>query len=516
VQQSRERLATALTGALFIWLVGTLVFYYSLVLSEGADLSFDMIVGVGGSSLLVLLAIAGVATHYYYGGRSTLFPKGWGPLVAIAAVALFAFNNAYLYYVLGYPQPSLFSFMVFWYAGLVVLSCAEYKKETASMKTRPEAEPWWFRRGRANLGVRRRIEELIAHSETAQKRIGRDLTLLIVALPIIFFEPVFLIPAGNEPRLFVDGLWTFVSIFFFALALRMRESIRASRFAIVDINRPRADAPRQVTLQGERGLLATFLIIYGLMVGFTSEVALRALSFGEQISVAQLFFYSLYLVAALLCFFIGNWAFKGSALSEIHLVERAAADELGESTGVVPVKVHPGETHSLLMDFNIVGRSSANGGTPRYYEAELHASGVDIDVDKHTLYESPATLMAAWSCRFRAAGNQAMSIVLAAVTRLHEPSTPEPEKRQTLFSYAHDVVVEGALTASKENTITLTGTFVTVLGIVFGLWTVISQYGSTLTSDFITVLGIVFALIALIIPSDVLHRASAHHRHHKR
>ena len=514
MQESGERLAPVLTATLLIWLVGTLVYNYSMDLSQGAGLSFSTIVGGGGSGLLVVLAIAGVATHYYYAGRSTLFPTGWGPLVAIAAVALVTFNTAYYSYALGYPPSSLLSppfnlFADFWYAGLVVLSSAEYMRETASMKTRPEAEHWWFGRGRASVGVRKRIEELIAHSQNAQKRIGRDLTLLIVALPILFFEPVALIPPGNEPRLFVDGLWMFFSIFLFALALRMRESIRTSRFAIMDINRPGADASRQVTLLGERGQLAIFLIIYGIMVGYISGAVLQFLSFGEQISVPQLFFYSLYLVAALLCFFIGNWAFKESALSEIPLVEPSVADELGESTGVVPVKVHPGETHSLVMDFNMVGRSSANGVPSHYYEAELHASGVDIDVDTHTLYESPATLTAAWTCRFRAAGNQAMSIVLAAVTRPHEPSALEPEKRQTLFSYPYDVVVEGALTASKENTVTLTGTFVTVLGVVFGLWTVVTQYGNTLASDVITVLGILFALIALIIPSQVLRRRMA-------
>jgi hypothetical protein len=211
------------------------------------------------------------------------------------------------------------------------------------------------------------------------------------------------------------------------------------------------------------------MAVFVLMAGGEAQVIFDVISSGGSVVVYEVFIIYLFLLSALLCFFVGNRAFRGSALGEIHLVEPSAADELGESVGVVPVKVQKGETHSLLMDFDIVGRAPTNGRAPsgRYYEVALHAPGVDIDADKrHTLFEPPATLVAMWNCFFRAAGNQAMHIVLEAVTPPEEPNSTAPAEKETLFAYAHDVAVESTLTASKENALGLFSIALTVVAII--------------------------------------------------
>ncbi len=231
-----------------------------------------------------------------------------------------------------------------------------------------------------------------------------------------------------------------------------------------------------MTLEGERVQLAIFVVVFALAAASETEAVLRILESGGSVIINQISISYLFLLSAVLCFIIGNWAFRGSTLGEIHLVEPSAADELGESVGAVPVKVQRGETHSLLMDFEIIGRALTDGRVPsgRHYEVELHAPGVDIDADKrHTLFEYPATLVAMWNCFFRAAGNQAMHIVLEAVTPPEEPKTTAPAKRETLFAYSHDVAVESVFTASKENGLGLLSVGVTAGSIMITVvsWT---------------------------------------------
>ncbi len=219
-QERSEPLVSATTAALLIWLLATLAWSYSYNLNTVTGLAYYslVILGPGGTTLLVLLAVVGVATHYYYGGRSTLFPNGWGPLVAIVAVVLVTFNDAYLY-ALGFSVfsnwPILF-FTVFLYVVLVALSYVEYRKETRSLKRQPELEQPSPGRGRVSFGVRRRVDELKADSRTTQKRIGREITLLIVALPIIFLEPLVFEVAlpVSEGRFLIDGVLMLSAIFF--------------------------------------------------------------------------------------------------------------------------------------------------------------------------------------------------------------------------------------------------------------------------------------------------------------
>jgi hypothetical protein len=120
------------------------------------------------------------------------------------------------------------------------------------------------------------------------------------------------------------------------------------------------------------------------------------------------------------------------------------------------------------MDFDIKGAKNGSVPSGRYYEAELRAPGVDMDAEKrHTLLKPPATLVAMWNCLFRVAGNQAVHIVLEAVTPPEEPTGPT--ERDTLFAYSHDVAVESVFTASKENGLGLFSNAVTICGIMVGL-----------------------------------------------
>lgn len=473
VQEHSESLVSPSTAVLVIWLLGTLFFNYSYTLNTGTGGLYSFIIlGSGGETLLLLLAVVLVAVHYYYSGRDTLFPDGSGPLVAIVAVALISFNDAYLYALTlqVFPNSSLLFFAIFLYVVLVPLCYVEYKKETGRTTMQPQPEQPLSGRGRASFGVRRRVDELKARSSTMQKRIGRDLTLLIVALPIIFLEPYLLeapLPV-SEGRVISDGVWMLSAIFFFAFAWRTRASLRKSRFAVINVNRSHTEASQRLTLEGERGQLAIFLIVFVSMAAFETELVLRAIGSGESILLLQVYIPYLFLLSALLCFFVGNRAFRGSALAEIHLVEPSAAEELGEGIGVMPNKVLKGETHSLLMDFDIKGAKNGSVPSGRYYEAELRAPGVDMDAEKrHTLLKPPATLVAMWNCLFRVAGNQAVHIVLEAVTPPEEPTGPT--ERETLFAYSHDVAVESVFTPSKENGLGLFSSAVTVCGIMVGL-----------------------------------------------
>ncbi|HYC19876.1 MAG TPA: zinc ribbon domain-containing protein [Candidatus Bathyarchaeia archaeon] len=470
VQEHSKPSISLSTAVLLIWLLGTLSFNYSLIVNaEPAGWWSFTILGSGGANLLLLLAVVLVALHYYYAGGDTLFPVGWGPLVSILAVALIIFNDAYLYAIEipAFPNLVLLLFAVFLYVVLLPLCYFEYKKEIRQPTAQMEPEQARLGLGRTSFGVRRRVDELKDRARTMQKRIGRDLTLLIIALPIIFLEPYHLgVPLPvSEGRYITDGVWIISATFLFAFAWRMRASLRKSRFAVINVNRPHEEVSRQLTLEGEREQRAIFLVVFAAMAAFETDLVLRPLTSGESILVNQVYIPCLFLLAALLCFLIGSWAFTGSALGEIHLVEPSAADELGEGVGVMPNKVLKGETHSLLMDFDVVGRPSTNGSVQsgRYYEAVLHAPGVDVDADKrHTLFEPPATLVAMWNCLFRAGGNQAVHVVLEAVTPPKPSNTTLPPKRETLFAYSHDVAVESVFTGSRENMLGLLNIAVTV------------------------------------------------------
>ena len=507
VEKRSEPTVGPLTAALLILLLGLPVFSAAWYLGAGETepgVIFFVIVGAGGDGLLAVLAVVGIVAYYYYGGRDTLFPWGWGPLVAIVAGAIALLNNA-LYYIGEAPQ----NVIIFVNVLVLALASLEYSKERGSLKTQFEPEDLWFGRGRVSFGVRQRVDELNAWTRTTQKRIGRDLTILLVALPVIFFEPevVQALNQASQSQLIVvpDSAYVLFAIFFFVLAWRVRSSLRKSRFAIIDINRPHAAAAGQTMLEGERLQLVAFLLIYLVAAGFLIVQVLGNLGNVGSQGIKFVSFSFLYLLSALLCFLVGSWAYKGSALNEIHLTEPSAVDQLGESMGVAPVKVQKGESHSLLMDFDIVGRASTNGGvrSPRYYEAELNATGVDVGADKQqVLGGPPSTLAAMWNCLFREVGNQALHIVLDAVTP-QEPNTNVPAKRGPLFAYSHNVQVESALTASKENVLGLASICVTTVDILVGIGTFLLPINS------IGLVGIIVTTIAILVGIGTL-RSSIH------
>jgi hypothetical protein len=468
-----EPLVSAATAALVIWLVSALFFNYSLAFKmQGLQLEtlYSAILGNGAESLLVLLAIIGIGVHYYYAGQDTLFPRGWGPLAALSAVVLVSFEDA-TFYAFGGPVSNwyLLLFVIFWNVVLVALALPEYRRETRPPHAQREPEQKQSQRGRASLAVRRRVDELRVRSRLTQQRIGRDLTALIVAMPVIFFEPVFLQIVGGLPIIFVDSVWVLFAVFFVVLALRLRSSLKRSRFAIIDVNRPQVSASGQVRLQGERGQQALFLAVYVVTASYLIQEVVRNL--GQFSSSGTLFVTLgfLYLLAALLCFLVGSLAFRGSPLGEIHLTEPSAADELGEGTGVVPVKVQRGETHSLMMEFDIVGPAVKNGTSSagRYYE--LYAQGIDDADKRRASCEAPATLMAMWNCQFCTAGNQAINIVLDAAIPPEGPNATAQAKRETLFAHSHNVAVESLLTASAENALALVSVSVSTICIAVSI-----------------------------------------------
>jgi hypothetical protein len=442
-----RRKISAFTIVLLIWL--TLYVIYRL---SGISFSILEIAGAlthGGLGLLTLyyvlspvatilyaFAIVGIVAHYYRGETASLLR--WGPLCGIAGAAANVVAGVVLFY---YQTPTP-GFNTMTTAMLEVLaayilvlmtgvpSYVEYLKEGAPVATERVAQA--ARSGRLSTALTRHIENIEVSIDRTRKRIRRDLTLLTVSLPPIFIGTIVIVAFAGGPMLLMTIVYALFGIFFLIVAVAFSSLLKKPRFVLLSVNYSDADlesiaaAERRALVKDARERLALFLLVYAFPVLFWVALLMKASlssSLAEPtVSVAVL------MLSALVCFLVGYWVLTRSAVAAISLDEPALHGLLDASVGVLPTKVHAGEAHSVLMDFNIAAASGGatlsagdapafDAGSPRaHYEIELQAAGAAVDGEKRCiLFDVPATLKGIWSCSFPNAGTQALHLLLHAV-----------------------------------------------------------------------------------------------------
>jgi len=482
----RKRMS-AFTTALLIWLTLYVIVYFFLIFGL---LLVHNTVGVGWFALLCLvailyaLAIAGIVTHYHRG--ETASRLRWGPLCGIAgaAVTVAAVGvSAYLYH----SPPSLWSFTYIFVLSTGIPSYIEYLKEGAPVATERVMQAALS--GRLSSALARHVEDIEVSIDQVQKRVRRDLTLLTVALPIIFLGTVLIVSAIaidlNVQRVLLATVYALFGVFFLIVAAVFSSLLKKPRFVVLSVNHSdaglesNAATARRALVKDARGRLAIFLLVFAFPI-------LALLNAGVAPSfIPGLVALSVLMLSALVCFLFGYWVLTRSSVAAIALDEPALHGLLGASVGVLPTKVRAGEAHSVLMDFNIAAASggtiSPAGGAPAFgadsprphYEVELQAAGATVDGEKRcAIFDVPATLKGIWSCSFPSAGTHALHLLLHAVRPARAQTGRDAFDREPIFTYMHNVRVDGRFTVSSDNAVSMIGIIVTAVSVLITLGTV--------------------------------------------
>jgi pSer/pThr/pTyr-binding forkhead associated (FHA) protein len=362
---------SAFTIALLIWLTLWVIFSLSGVSNTFAVLSFALAHAEFGlwifgyvfetlATILFILAIVGIISHYYSGENAS--PLRWGPLCGIAGTAAQAAGLVIASYY-GTPMPSysptataLFDVLVAYVIVIItgVPSYIEYLKEGASEATEHVAQV--VRSEQLSTALARHIEDIEVSIEQVRKRVRRDLTLLTVALPIIFVGAISI----TVQAWLLTIIYALFGAFFLIVAVAFSSLLKKPRFVLLSVNQSDAgldsiaEAERRTLVKDAREQLTVFLLVYAFPVLFwMAALSQRALRTEVNVS------FSMLLLSALVCFLFGYWVLTRSRVAAIALNEPALHGLLGASVGVLPTKVRAGEAHSVLMDFNI---AAASGG----------------------------------------------------------------------------------------------------------------------------------------------------------
>jgi hypothetical protein len=500
----RKRMS-AFTIALLIWLTLFVIFQLSGIINQTEYLSSALTQAGSGFSelwmltyildtlavILFVLAIAGIIIHYYRAETASLLR--WGPLCGIAGVAAYMAGYVVLaYHQTPTPGSSIVGFTMLEALTMYVLvliagvpSYIEYQKEGAPVATERVAQA--AHSGQLSTALARRIDDIDVSIDQMRKRIQRDLTLLTVALPIIFLGTIIIVAvvaSGSGLQLLLAVvIYALFGAFFLIVAAVFSSVLKKPRFVLLSVNHSDVDfeaiaaEERRTLVKDARQRLAIFLLVYAFPVVFWVDSSV-GFSFSPSFTELTVSF-SMLMLSALVCFLVGYWVLTRSGVAAIALDEPALHGLLDASVGVLPTKVRAGEAHSVLMDFNIAaasgGATSSAGdapafdaGSPRaHYDVELQAAGAAVDGEKRcTLFDVPATLKGIWSCSFPNAGTQALHILLHAVRAARAQTEGDAFNREPIFAYTHDVRVDGRFTASTDNVVSMIGIILTGISVL--------------------------------------------------
>jgi hypothetical protein len=448
-------------------------------------------------NILWALAIVGIIMRYFRDETSSRLR--WGPLCGIAGAAVMFVGLVVSVVVYG-PMPSpgesslqaaILTVIITYFYGPVAFgipSYVEYLIEGPPAKTERVTRAVLSQR--LSSALTWYVEELDVTIDQMRKRLGRDLTLLTMALPLVFWVPIVL-PALSMilfsmilyvPNLVLSAIWFFSAVFFLILAVRFSPMLRRSRDAILALNHPDhfaavATAERNGLIKEARPRLAIFLLIFAFPVLWWPII-----SVGNPQDLPLDVSFAVLVLSALACFLLGYRALTQSSVAAKALETPALKGLLQPSVCLLPVKVRAGEAHSVLINFNLAGKGTTSfvrglpvfdQGHQPYYEANLQAAGATIDDEKRrAIFEGPCMNEDVWSISFPNRGTQALQLLLNAV---HARSNSHEADRETLFAYVHNVLVEGWLTGS-DNAISIVGVIVTAAGVLASALPFVVQY----------------------------------------
>jgi hypothetical protein len=487
---------SAFTIALVIWL--TLLVIYRLS-SVGVFFSFALAHGGLGSWILYdvlwmaaniffVLAIVGIITHYYPRGETASLLR-WGPICGIAGPAAdIAASVLFDYQTVAHATTaSVMLVMLSAYVEMLIVgipSYIEYLKEGAPVAAERVAQA--ARSGQLSTALARRIDDIDVSIDQMRKRIQRDLTLLTVALPIIFLGTIIIVEvvAGGSSlqNLLVAAIYVLFGGFLLIVAVAFSSLLKKPRFTLLGVNNTTAGleaiaaAERHTLVKDARQRLAIFLLVYAFPVFFWAYFVASVHSFSSGLAELTVSL-AVLLLSALVCVLLGYWVLTRSTVGAIALDEPALHGLFDASVGVLPTKVRAGEAHSVLMDFNMTvpsgGATSSTGGAPafdtdlprHYYGVELQAAGANVDGEKRcAILHVPAACGGIWSCSFPSAGTQALHLLLKEV---HDQGGALHER--PLFAYMHDVRVDGRFTASADNMVSILSIIITAVSVLTSL-----------------------------------------------
>jgi hypothetical protein len=271
-------------------------------------------------------------------------------------------------------------------------------------------------------------------------------------------------------------------VFFLIIAATFSSLLKKPRFILLSVNHSDAGlksiaaAEATAIKKDAKARLVAFLLVYAYPFMFTAWL-LTFGYYGTLVEQASILGLGVLMLSALVCFLFGYWVLTRSSFDAVPLDESALGGPLGQSVGVLPAKVRVGESHSVMMDFNIAaaagdtalsaGHALAADSLRPHYEIELQAAGAVVDGEKlWTLSKVPATLKAIWSCSFQKSGTQALHLLLKAVHPVHAQSELDTPDRDLLFAYTHDVRVDGRFTASADNMLSIISILITAASVI--------------------------------------------------
>ncbi|HYC20998.1 MAG TPA: hypothetical protein VEF35_10445 [Candidatus Bathyarchaeia archaeon] len=230
-------------------------------------------------------------------------------------------------------------------------------------------------------------------------------------------------------QLIVAIAYVLFSVFFLIVAVVFSSLVKKTHFIVLSVNHPDASlesdvaAERRTLVKDARRRLVVFLLVYAIPIltwlraatTYTDQFAILETSLVPEAAL---------LLSALVCFLLGNRVLTQSSVAAIALDEPALHGLLDASIGVLPIKVRAGQTHSVMIDFNLAAARDVmssvrdpptlNAALPRaHYEVELHAAGATVDGEKGcAILDASATLKGIWTCSFPTGGTQRLHLLL--------------------------------------------------------------------------------------------------------
>jgi hypothetical protein len=460
------------------------------------DLNVGLYLSYTVSYTLWALAIIGIVVHYSRG--ETPSHQRWGPLFGVAGAVVFLIgivvtdyfyvpplsdvSQFLLYNMSPFQMRTLDALGAFFYGPVLVgiPSYVEYLIEgppaetervtRAALSQRLSSALTWY------------IKDLDDTIDQMRKRVRRALTLVTIVLPIAFVAPTYIlhpyIRDWNLYHLLLATLYVFSAVLFLILAVWLSSMLRKPRETILALNHSDhfaavAAAERNGLITEARLRLAIFLFIFAHPVLYWPVFLIGSPFQQYPILVLLTASLTVLLLSAFACFLLGFKALTRSSVAAKALDTPAFKGLLEPSIGIFPTKVRAGEAHSVLINFNLAAKGTTSFGTSTrifdsdqepYYEASIQAAGATIDDDKRrAIFDGPSTNENVWDISFANRGTQALHLLLNAV---RARSDGHEADRETLFAYVHNVLVEGRLTGSSDNTISSIGVVATVGGVL--------------------------------------------------
>jgi len=209
--------------------------------------------------------------------------------------------------------------------------------------------------------------------------------------------------------------------------------------------------------------MAVYLVLLAWFVQLEATLFLR---FGQFPYIQSAVIYSAFMLSVLVCFLLGYKALVETKDAEVTRHEPLFHSSIYECVSVLPKKVHAGESHNILAEFDRSegwdDEPSTNEGVAmdhKRLEVDLKAAGVVIDGEKKwELSETSPIRTCLWNCHFKHSGLQTLNLVLRAI----QPSGG----KHVIFRHRFDIKVNSAFSASIQPVIAIIISMISTIVIV--------------------------------------------------